>query len=226
MMSAMDDAVGAVLAEVRRQGQEENTLVFYIGDNGGPTQSTTSQNGPLRGFKMTTFEGGPRVPFIAQWKGTWPAGTMYDQPVLNLDVLPTCVAAAGGKVDAAWKLDGVDLTPFVTGKNEMKPHENLFWRYGEQWAVRSGDWKLVVSRGGSGKPELYDVQHDVGESKDLASAEPAKVAQLQKLYDAWNAEQAEPTARDNPNKKAKKKGNAKGGKAGTRKKAAAAKNAK
>ena len=63
MMSAMDDAVGRVLAKVREMGQEENTIVFFIGDNGGPTQSTTSQNGPLRGFKMTTLEGGPRVPF-------------------------------------------------------------------------------------------------------------------------------------------------------------------
>jgi arylsulfatase A-like enzyme len=216
----MDDAVGAVMAEVRRQSAEENSLVFYIGDNGGPTQSTTSQNGPLRGFKMTTFEGGPRVPFIGQWKGIWPAGATYDKPVMNLDVLPTAVAAAGGKIDTAWKhegpegagivgqkLDGVDLTPFVTGKNDARPHENLFWRYGEQWAVRSGDWKLVVSRGGSGKPELYDLGRDVGEANDLASAEPSKVAQLQKLYDGWNARQAEPTARDNPNKKAKKQAN-------------------
>jgi arylsulfatase A-like enzyme len=74
MMSAMDDAIGNVMSAVRKRGQEENTLVFFIGDNGGPTQSTTSSNGPLRGFKMTTFEGGPRVPFIAQWKGTFPAG--------------------------------------------------------------------------------------------------------------------------------------------------------
>jgi arylsulfatase A-like enzyme len=204
MMSGMDDAVGAVMAQVRKQGQEENTIVFYIGDNGGPTQSTTSFNGPLRGYKMTTFEGGPRVPYIAQWKGTWPAGATYENPAMNLDVLPTCVTAAGGTVDPAWKLDGVDLTPYLTGKKEGRPHENMFWRFGEQWAVRSGDWKLVVSRGGSGNPELYDLKNDVGESRDLASAEPGRVAELQKLYGAWNAEQAEPTAVDNPNKKAKK----------------------
>ncbi len=72
MLSAQDDAVGAVLKKVRDLGQEDNTLIFYIADNGGPTLSTTSQNGPLRGYKMTTFEGGPRVPFVAQWKGKIP----------------------------------------------------------------------------------------------------------------------------------------------------------
>ncbi len=99
MMIAMDDAVGKVLGKIRELGQEENTLIFFIGDNGGPTQSTTSQNGGLRGFKMTTFEGGPRVPFFAQWKGKWPTGKVEDRPVLNLDVLPTMITAAGGAVE-------------------------------------------------------------------------------------------------------------------------------
>lgn len=209
MMSAMDDAIGTIMSKVRSLGQEENTLVFFIADNGGPTQSTTSFNGPLRGFKMTTFEGGPRVPFIAQWKSKYPAGKVYDYPVFNLDVLPTIVAAAGANVDPDWKLDGVDLTPFVTGTNSSRPHSTLFWRYGDQWAVRMGDFKLVVSKGGSGKPELYNLAEDVGEKVDLASKHPDKVAELQKLYDAWSAEQAEPTAVDakkqNDNKAKRKK---------------------
>lgn len=115
MMSAMDDAVGRVLGKIRELGQEENTLIFFISDNGGPTQSITSSNGPLRGFKMTTFEGGTRVPFIAQWKGKIPAGKTYDLPVMNLDVLPTAIIAAGGKPEVSWQLDGVDLMPFLTG---------------------------------------------------------------------------------------------------------------
>ena len=206
MMSAMDDAVGRVMGKVRALGQEENTIVFYIADNGGPTQSTTSGNGPLRGFKMTTFEGGPRVPFLAQWKGRWPAGKVYDLPVMNLDVLPTAVTAAGGKPAAAWMLDGVDLTPFVTGANPGRPHQTLYWRYGPQWAVRHGDLKLVVSKGGSGKPELYDLSKDIGESRDLAAAQPAKVRELQALWDKWSAEQAEPSAPDTPAGAAKKAG--------------------
>ncbi|MBC7820712.1 MAG: sulfatase-like hydrolase/transferase [Planctomycetaceae bacterium] len=206
MMSAMDDAIGRVMAKVREIGQEENTLYFFIGDNGGPTQSTTSANGGLRGFKMTTFEGGPRVPFLAQWKGKFPAGKTYESPVMNLDVLPTIVTAAGGRVDSAWQLDGVDLTPFLTGANKSRPHETLYWRYGPQWAVRQGDLKLVVSRGGGEQPELYNLATDFAESKNLASVQPEKAKELQALWDKWSAEQAEPSAPDAPAKAAKKAG--------------------
>ncbi|MES2793297.1 MAG: sulfatase [Planctomycetota bacterium] len=207
MMSAMDDGIGRVIAKVKDIGQEENTLFFFIGDNGGPTQSTTSQNGGLRGFKMTTYEGGPRVPFIAQWKGKLPAGTTYDLPVINLDLLPTILTAAGGKVDPAWKLDGVDLLPYLTGANKARPHETLYWRFGPQWAVRQGDLKLVVSKGGSGSPELYNLATDFAESKDLAAAQPEKVKELQAVWKKWSDEQAEPSVPDAPanQKKAKKK---------------------
>jgi arylsulfatase A-like enzyme len=136
MMASMDDAIGRVVGKIRALGQEENTLIFFIADNGGPTASTTSHNGPLRGFKMTTFEGGPRVPYIAQWKGKIPAGKTYDLPVMNLDVLPTAVIAAGGKTDPSWQLDGVDLMPYLTGKRTSRPHQTLYWRYGPQWRQR------------------------------------------------------------------------------------------
>ena len=208
MMSAMDDAVGRVLEKVRAIGQEERTLVFFIGDNGGPTKGTTSFNGPLRGFKQTTYEGGPRVPFLVQWKGVLPAGKTYDLPVMNLDVLPTAIAAAGGEVDPAWKLDGVDLRPYLTGAKTDRPHDKLYWKFGEQWAVRDGDWKLVVSNGGSGSPELYDLAADIGEAMDLAASQPEKVKELQALYDSWNKEQAPASAVEKPNKnknKSKKK---------------------
>lgn len=207
MMYGMDEAIGRVLKKIRDIGQEDNTIYFFIGDNGGPTQSTTSQNGGLRGFKMTTFEGGPRVPFIAQWKEKYPAGKVYDLPVMNLDVLPTAVTAAGGKVEASWNLDGVDLTPYVTGANKARPHETMYWRYGPQWAIRHGDYKLVVSRGGSDKPELYNLANDVSESKDLAASQPDKAKQLLALYQTWSAEQAEPSAPDGPAGKAKKNKN-------------------
>jgi arylsulfatase A-like enzyme len=102
IMSAMDDAVGKVLAKVKEMGQEDNTLVIFFSDNGGPTRGTTSKNGPLRGFKATTLEGGTRVPFCMRWKGKVEAGTEYHHPILNLDVLPTAVVAARGKIDPAW----------------------------------------------------------------------------------------------------------------------------
>ena len=196
MLSAMDDAVGRVLDTVRNRGQEQSTLIFFIADNGGPTRSTTSKNGPLRGSKMTTYEGGPRVPFLVQWKGRLPAGITYDLPVMNLDVTPTIMAAAGEPVGPAEQLDGVDLLPFFSGTATGRPHETMYWRCGPQWAVRHGDWKLVVSNGGSGRPELYDLAADIGERKDLAASEPHRVAALQRLFDDWSARQAEPTVRD------------------------------
>ena len=122
----------------------------------------------------------------------------------------TAIAAAGGQVDPAWKLDGVNLLPYVTGENKGKPHETLYWRFGDQWAIRHGDWKLVVgneqgSPATKTKPaELINLASDIGETKNLADAEPGKVAELQKLYASWNAEQEEPRWRPNPN--AKKKG--------------------
>jgi arylsulfatase A-like enzyme len=211
MMASMDDAIGRVMGKIRTLGQEENTLVFFIADNGGPTQSTTSHNGPLRGFKMTTFEGGPRVPYLAQWKGKIPAGKTYDLPVMNLDVLPTAIIAAGGKPEASWQLDGVDLMPYLTGAKTSRPHQTLYWRYGPQWAIRDGDLKLVVSKGGSGSPELYNLAADIGESKDLAAAQPAKVKELQAMWEKWSAEQAPASAPDSGSgatkKNKKKKGN-------------------
>jgi arylsulfatase A-like enzyme len=208
MMASMDDAIGRVMGKIRALGQEENTLVFFIADNGGPTQSTTSHNGPLRGFKMTTFEGGPRVPYLAQWKGKIPAGKTYDLPVMNLDVLPTAIIAAGGKPEASWQLDGVDLMPYLTGAKTTRPHQTLYWRYGPQWAIRDGDLKLVVSKGGSGSPELYNLATDIGESKDLAAAQPAKVKELQAMWAKWSAAQAPASAPDSvagATKKNKKK---------------------
>lgn len=204
MMSAKDDAVGTVLAKVRELGQEENTLVVYLTDNGGPTAQTTSKNDPLRGFKATTLEGGVRVPFLMQWKGKLPAGKTYDHPVIQLDLLPTAVAAAGGTVDPAWKIDGVNLLPFLTGMAKGKPHETLYWRFGEQWAIRKGDWKLVVSRPDGPQPRLFNLADDIGEARDLTAKHPEKVKELTAAWQAWNTEQKPPLWQPTKAKKATK----------------------
>lgn len=192
MMSAMDDAVGRVLAKVRERGEEENTLIFFFSDNGGPTAQTTSSNGPLRGFKAQTSDGGTRIPFSVQWKGRIPSGQVYDHPVQNLDILPTAVVAAGGTVDPAWKLDGVDLLPYVTGRNKARPHETLYWRFGDQWAIRKGDWKLVVSRVDKNQKRLINLAEDIGEANDLLAKFPQKAEELEADWKKWNAEQAAP----------------------------------
>jgi arylsulfatase A-like enzyme len=192
MMSAMDDAVGRVLSKLREIRQEENTLIWFFSDNGGPTQATTSKNGPLRGVKATTLEGGVRVPFCVQWKGKLPAGKTYEHAIIQLDILPTSLAAAGVKTEPSWKLDGVNLLPFLSGENKGKPHEVLYWRFGEQWAIRKGDWKLVASRIDGREPRLFNLAEDIGESKDLKAARSDKAKELKALWDAWNAEQENP----------------------------------
>ncbi|MEX2170781.1 MAG: sulfatase-like hydrolase/transferase [Pirellulales bacterium] len=201
MMSAMDDAVGKILQQVRDMGQEENTLIFFLSDNGGPTRSTTSRNAPLRGGKSSTWEGGVRVPFCAQWKGHLPAGETYNDPVIQLDILPTALAAAGAPAAADAKLDGVNLLPYLTGEKTGPPHETLYWRFGDQWAVRHGDWKLVGGGGGNLDGELYNIAKDNAESENLADETSDKVAELKSLWDAWNKEQAPPSApKEKPNR--------------------------
>jgi len=194
MISAMDDAVGRVLARLKELGQEENTLVFFIADNGAPGRRGRNGNEPLRGQKHTTWEGGIRVPFMVQWPSKLPAGKVSDTPVIQLDVMPTCVVAAGGRVDAAWKLDGVDLMPFLTGAAKGRPHQTLYWRIDGMWAVRDGDWKLVHGQAGDDPPELFDLAKDVSEKNSLASEQPEKVKELKALWEAWNAQQAPPDA--------------------------------
>lgn len=198
MLSALDEAVGLVLAKVRETGQEENTLVFFISDNGGPTPSTTSNNGPLRGYKAQTWEGGIRVPWMVQWKGHIPAGKVDDRPVIQLDILPTALAAAGVKVQPEWKTEGVNLLPYVSGEKSEPPHDALYWRFGQQIAIRQGDWKLVKGAGpglapGAGNApattqgaQLFNVTKDIGEKTNLADQEPEKVKELAAAWDAWN----------------------------------------
>jgi len=132
MLSAMDDAVGRVLEKLRQLGLEERTLVFFYSDNGGPTPQTTSRNDPLRGTKGQLFEGGIRVPFLAQWKGVIPAGMVYPKPVMAFDIHATALAAAGISSLQGQSLDGVNLLPFLLGQRRESPHESLFWRAGPQ----------------------------------------------------------------------------------------------
>jgi len=198
MLSAMDDAVGTVMAKLKATGEEENTLIFFISDNGGPTAQTTSGNGSLRGFKAQTWEGGIRVPWAMHWKGHIPEGQVDDRPVIQLDILPTALAVAGVAVQPEWKIDGVNLMPYVTGQKKEAPHEALYWRFGQQIAIRKGDWKLVKAPGGGAEAgekavvattqgaQLYNLAKDIGEQTNLADQEPERVKELAAAWDEWN----------------------------------------
>jgi arylsulfatase A-like enzyme len=190
MMSAMDDAVGMVLKKLRQKKMEENTLIFFISDNGGPPVNG-SRNTPLAGRKATTWEGGIRVPWLVQWPGKLPGGKVYDQPVIQLDIVPTALAAAGVTPEPGSKLDGVNLLPYFQGKQTGTPHRTLCWRFGPQMAIRVGDWKLVQATGSRGK-KLFNLKDDIGETKDLSAAHPEKVKELQAAWNEWNKDNVPP----------------------------------
>lgn len=192
MMSAMDDAVGSVLKKLDDTQLTQNTLVCFISDNGGPPVNASS-NSPLRGFKAQTWEGGIRVPYLVQWKGKLPAGKTYDQPVIQLDLHSTALAVAGVKSEEQLvKLDGVNILPHLLGEVTSPPHDALYWRFGEQTAIRSGNHKLVKARGGSPDWELYDLAADLGETKNLAPDQPDLAKELLTKYEAWNAHNVKP----------------------------------
>jgi arylsulfatase A-like enzyme len=195
MLAAMDDAVGKVTTALAERKLTDDTIVFFISDNGGPPVNASS-NGTLRGHKATTWEGGVRVPFLVSWPGTLPAGKAYDQPVIQLDVTPTALAAAGVALPDG--LDGVDLRPFLAGDRTGAPHEALYWRFGQQRAIRMGNWKLVEATGAPA-PLLVDLVADRAEQIDRSTAEPQTRQRFEEAWKAWNATLEEPRwGRGNP----------------------------
>jgi arylsulfatase A-like enzyme len=178
---ALDEAVGRILDQLKSANLEDDTLVFFFGDNGGHPE-VRSENTPLRDYKWNLFEGGIRVPFLARYPAKWAAGRDFTHPVSSLDILPTCLAAAG--VPAPAGLDGVDLTPFLRGEKPEAPHDHLYFSIAKQAAVRAGKWKYV--RDQQGGLHLFDVEADVGETKNLAASEPARLKELADRWEAWN----------------------------------------
>ena len=188
LLAHLDDSVGKVFAQLRESGVEENTLVVFLSDNGGPTKELTSSNASLRGGKDDLWDGGIRVPFIVSMKTRIPAGRVVDVPVVSMDATATALELAGAASGQA-KLDGVSFMPLLASKTTEVPERPLFWRVGKKNALRSGDWKIIRD----GKDwQLYDLKHDIGETTDLAVKEPARVQQMSAIWDRWNSEQIEP----------------------------------
>ncbi|HVV01546.1 MAG TPA: sulfatase-like hydrolase/transferase [Verrucomicrobiae bacterium] len=198
MVYALDENVGRVLKKLAEIGQEENTFIMFLNDNGGPVMKGTtvnaSSNAPLRGGKRTTLEGGIRVPYLVSWKNHIKP-RVYDEPVMQFDLTATALKLAGAHPA---NLDGVDLLPFFAGEKAGPPHKALYWRFGEQMAIRVGNYKLVRydmnADSKTGKrhqpivgPRLYDLSSDIGETKDLSAVMPDKLKELQTKWDAWNS---------------------------------------
>ena len=142
MMDSLDEGVGKVLDTLEQTGQLENTVVWFLSDNGGPTKKNGSRNDPFSGMKGDVFEGGIRVPFMISWPGKLPAGKVVSDPVTSLDILPTCVVAAG-KEKVAEIHEGRNLLPWLKG-DVSYPARDLFWTWsGEHHAIRMGTLKEI-----------------------------------------------------------------------------------
>jgi arylsulfatase A-like enzyme len=184
MLSAIDDGVGRMTTMLKKHDIESNTVIFFLSDNGAPTHgaSNGSRNDPLVGGKGMLLDGGLRVPFLVSWKGTLPEGRVYDRPVISLDVAATVVALAGLPFDE--RLDGVDLMPFLTGRDPEDPHEALYWRWGRQAAVRAGRWKLIWL--GERLQLLFDEEGHEGETLNVIEEHPRVARELTEKLKAWS----------------------------------------
>lgn len=192
MLHHLDLGVGRVVDTLKKEGVWENTLLFFLTDNGG-SKAMSAVNTPLRGAKQQNYEGGIRTPFIVSWPAGFKGGRTIATPITSLDILPTALEAARVPLPTDKPLDGKSLLPLLTGKTQ-KHIETFYWSEGGAaggFAVRAGDWKLVQQRGQT-KVELFNLTRDPAETTDLALQNAAKVAELQKLYDTWLDQMAPP----------------------------------
>lgn len=180
MMKSLDDGIGRVLAAMKTAGLDRNTLVIFTSDNGG---ERFSYNWPFRGQKMELYEGGVRVPAIVKWPGVTTAGKVSHQPVITMDWTATMVAAAGGRPDPKYPLDGEDVMTVLSGKRALYDRE-FFWRTYRQGAMRSGKWKYIREQK---KEFLFDLSVDEREQADFKTAQPSVVERLRREFDNWES---------------------------------------
>lgn len=204
MAVALDAGVGQVVQTLNANNLLSNTLIFFLSDNGAPNMPfTVNSNAPLRGYKTDMLEGGIRVPFAIQWPARFPSQPIYHGMVSSLDIVPTVASAVGIQLPLDRVYDGQNIIPYLAGE-QSSPPRTFYWRLlglgpngpdaiNTIWTVRSGPYKLVVERARDAlPPALYNLARDLGESQDLSSSNPVKVASLQSLYDHWQADTVSP----------------------------------
>jgi len=191
MITAVDDGVGRILDTLREEGIDENTMVFFLSDNGGPLEKNASDNGVLRDGKGSPFEGGIRVPFAARWPGQIQAGADYDNPVISLDILATIVGEAVVDTSGNKPLDGTNLMPFLRGEASGVPHDVLFWRgFDQKWiAARDSNIKAVHKKNDK---MLFDLEDDLSEANNIIRSNKKSHSVLATQMDAWNSEMIDP----------------------------------
>ncbi|MBM3272337.1 sulfatase [Candidatus Kaiserbacteria bacterium] len=205
MIASVDESVGRVVAKLEELKLTENTLVIFTSDNGGvggyvregiKQGGDITDNAPLRSGKGCLYEGGVRVPWIARWLGTIPAGTT-DTPVISVDLMPTLLELGGGKAPEKQPLDGVSMVECLKSAGKKAPDRDLFWHFPGYlgagkgaWrttpagAIRSGDWKLIEFFE-DGRKELYNLKDDESQKSNLAEKQPEKLKELHAKLVAW-----------------------------------------
>jgi arylsulfatase A-like enzyme len=204
MITAMDSAIGQVLDALERRGMRENTLVVFQSDNGGPrsakftgevdmSKSTIpADNGPFREGKGMLYEGGTRVAALANWPGQIPPGSVVDQPIHLVDMVPTLARVAGASLGRNKPLDGVDVWPTLSEGKPSPRTEVVYAIEPFRAALRQGDWKLVWQATLPSRVELFNLADDPGEQTNLADKHPQKVAELQQRIEALAREAVPP----------------------------------
>ncbi|WP_143307577.1 sulfatase-like hydrolase/transferase [Chitinophaga vietnamensis] len=190
MITALDRAVGRIREQLKKLHLDEETIIFFTSDNGGATYTRATDNRPLKGGKLSDFDGGIRIPFYVVYPGKVPAGKQYQQAVSNLDIYTTAAAAAGIPLPEGRVYDGVNLLPYL-GQQHTTPHEILYWRSGYSKAVLKGDYKLYVNERNN-KQFLYNVREDIAEKKDLSAIQPSKLQELKSDLAKWESQLQKP----------------------------------
>ena len=185
MISALDDAVGDLMKHLEDENLTQNTIVYFISDNGGASYTGATKNGPLKGGKITHFEGGLNVPFMMQWPGKIDPGTVFENPVSAMDIFSTSLAACGIKPPINTIIDGQDLIPFITEKKNGQPHEKLYWRTDHIRAIRYKQWKLILSTRDNWM-HIYNLENDKSEKIDLKDLNIEEKRLLLEYFNSWN----------------------------------------
>jgi arylsulfatase A-like enzyme len=192
MVSALDHNVGKILDAVEQSGEADNTLVVFLSDNGcAAYYPGMCACEPLRGGKLTQYEGGVRVPFLVRWPRALRGGQIYRNPISALDIFPTVMRAAGVPMPADRTYDGVDLMPYLTGRERGVPHKALMWRRQPLVSIRQGDWKMWKHLEGK-YTLLYNLRDDPNEAINLASRNPTKLRELETALNQWSKDLQNP----------------------------------
>ncbi|MBL8178289.1 MAG: sulfatase-like hydrolase/transferase [Bryobacterales bacterium] len=191
MLESLDRNVGRILAHLDGAGIAENTVVFFLGDNGGIPQ--IGRNLPFRGSKGTLWEGGIRTPLVARWKGRFPAGRKAPDMVAGMDLFPTCSALAGAALPAGVRMDGVNLLDACMGTGRVQ-RDTLYFLHGKQEAMVSQGWKYLLDN--EGEEHLFRLGEDAGETNDRKKQEPQRLASMKAAYAAWKTDVTRPASDD------------------------------